>query len=1012
MASMEQRDREKEREKEASKRNQSTPVISDKAKRARPHTPRDAQFEGDKLKGVTEDPEQEEEESEDSHSEDEIRIDPVKAQKLKSMALIKQGYLSRRHKKKLWYAWHKRYFVLREGHLVYFKSESQKMQRGYIKLTREFEVSYAGVYNAKRKGYLISLLGPNANKLTKLYVCASTQEDAAGWVEALTECIAKAPSTIYDEMNEQNISERDSFVATPIGKAIKSSNNQSTSKVNLSPAQRASTGNSIDFTIDDDLRVDELEHKGQTIKMMKDGLEGWLWKKHRKNRLWSGWHKRYFVLRGNQMKFFRNGRKTKSRGTVTFGVDCRVDFPGTVSMKRKLYVFTVFIDQGSGEYNSDSVLLLGSRSQREADTWVDTIQLAIHAHDNNRRDTSTIFSYQSDDEEYDAYDIHNDTDKTCILSHRPSVSKSKKKGMKKHGSSGRTRKRSTAEARKQAMDVAEAKAEGANLTFAFKSLPKWSGSMLGVLVCVYAITLGCELSAGQLRVVTLVLIVLVTLLPFLTAEWLKYHLAEIMKNQQQRETRQRLPRSPKRTLSTKPPQPKQQVLTMVTDEEFEEFGGISDLPCGGSSSSSSEEYDNERNESNHKKHKANSSFVEWGPCKGSEFVCRVGPDYSYNKKKERSGPGMYAPVSADLLKHKGRKIPNMAPVLDFESFSTETKKKIVERTRRCEALKEKGFHIPPFVIVNWQMPDYPPTNPLWGKKVNDGDTLMQVSSFLIEEWVLEEGEQGALGPGTSLVSKYFQSDKTSPFRERWKVITQLLNPEKCNLSKVEWALHRKFNATPFLVRPQYKFFSGTFKLTIDETDNERSCEISSMKNMATNGLFTRNEIDGRMPTVSKDDSSVDPMTPKRSSGHARGASLNFPSRAMTERKLRIGKDTESGFQSIKKALSPDLLRERRRSDGGAPANTEMFSNIAEHKDKKEHSKKTAHIPYEEMTLDCHDFNYLCRSSGSGFLTRLSGLDLNVGVIIEAREDEEMPEQAMACVRLSYMDPKKAPFVRT
>ena len=49
--------------------------------------------------------------------------------------------------------------------------------------------------------------------------------------------------------------------------------------------------------------------------------EGWLWKKHQKAQLWSGWHKRYFILRksGSILLYYRNPNTSKCRGKIELG---------------------------------------------------------------------------------------------------------------------------------------------------------------------------------------------------------------------------------------------------------------------------------------------------------------------------------------------------------------------------------------------------------------------------------------------------------------------------------------------------------------------------------------------------------------------------------------------------------------------------------------------------------------------------------------------------------------------
>ena len=59
--------------------------------------------------------------------------------------------------------------------------------------------------------------------------------------------------------------------------------------------------------------------------------EGWLWKKHQKAQLWSGWHQRYFVLRrsASTLVYHRSANITsKCRGKIELGTNSEIQFRG------------------------------------------------------------------------------------------------------------------------------------------------------------------------------------------------------------------------------------------------------------------------------------------------------------------------------------------------------------------------------------------------------------------------------------------------------------------------------------------------------------------------------------------------------------------------------------------------------------------------------------------------------------------------------------------------------------
>ena len=61
-----------------------------------------------------------------------------------------------------------------------------------------------------------------------------------------------------------------------------------------------------------------------------------------------------------------------------------------------------------------------------------------------------------------------------------------------------------------------------------------------------------------------------------------------------------------------------------------------------------------------------------------------------------------------------------------------------------------------------------------------------------------------------------------------------------------------------------------------------------------------------------------------------------------------------------------------------------------------------------MMVDAHRFAYLPRSTGAAVVHRAQNFVMDLGVTVEAREDSEMPEQILACVKLSRMNFKGMP----
>ena len=58
--------------------------------------------------------------------------------------------------------------------------------------------------------------------------------------------------------------------------------------------------------------------------------------------------------------------------------------------------------------------------------------------------------------------------------------------------------------------------------------------------------------------------------------------------------------------------------------------------------------------------------------------------------------------------------------------------------------------------------------------------------------------------------------------------------------------------------------------------------------------------------------------------------------------------------------------------------------------------------YVEMDADVHQFGYLCRRGFSTLQSIFPKLEVDLGFVIEAWTDEELPEQILCCIKLSMV----------
>ena len=134
--------------------------------------------------------------------------------------------------------------------------------------------------------------------------------------------------------------------------------------------------------------------------------EGWLWKKHQKAQLWSGWHQRYFVLRrsASTLVYHRSANITsKCRGKIELGTNSEIQFRGLKSAtvhRRELFEFMVQCPTQSGS----SMFMLGCVTQEEADSWLKAINdVAANSSKTvgTTSDINTLTDYEDSDFEED-----------------------------------------------------------------------------------------------------------------------------------------------------------------------------------------------------------------------------------------------------------------------------------------------------------------------------------------------------------------------------------------------------------------------------------------------------------------------------------------------------------------------------------------------------------------------------------------------------------------------------------
>jgi len=193
---------------------------------------------------------------------------------------------------------------------------------------------------------------------------------------------------------------------------------------------------------------------------------------------------------------------------------------------------------------------------------------------------------------------------------------------------------------------------------------------------------------------------------------------------------------------------------------------------------------------------------------GTMFKTRIGPNYELNKLKDDSESSMLDVYGFDMFK-SSKKVKNIMEHLEFP-------------TDLPEVNMDGKFYCPKLLVINIMAPLYDGGTGMWGKALEDGESLQAVFYFAINQEVYDAMKEDSYEAAT-LLKEFFSmdpeddSDEQYKLRGRMKGIPILANPDDVNLGFTIRPVVNNFNGKPFLTGPKYHSFV--------KTDDYLECDV-------------------------------------------------------------------------------------------------------------------------------------------------------------------------------------------
>ena len=227
----------------------------------------------------------------------------------------------------------------------------------------------------------------------------------------------------------------------------------------------------------------------------------------------------------------------------------------------------------------------------------------------------------------------------------------------------------------------------------------------------------------------------------------------------------------------------------------------------------------------------------WTRSHYNNYKVRAGPNYRRNKKKAPATCQLYDQVGHDVVRVEKRKIDVMN---NFQINDPEMVDRFEERMKRYEASRPGdgtgGYDIPVMFAVALAWPEGRPSMVPFAPAPS-GSGFVFLQTYILSDWVRADIKdakstdpeidpaaavpENAKAHGLALWERYYKSPFKSKFRDRMKVLPQLINRGDKRISGFFRTLSKRYHGKPFLSRPQNHFYSGVVEALNTRGDTVR-----------------------------------------------------------------------------------------------------------------------------------------------------------------------------------------------